>query len=389
MVGHKSSKSEMTSKERLMAALRGKDVDRIPWSPFFTYWWEAQSEARRKRGQALFCKEIGADALLRGPTSAIRSSDIVGLADAPLGAPYNLVDDLPGCKIRRVSKGKDKFVEFETPVGRLNNIISYSESGDTWFVTRHMIRRKEDYKILSYIVERMKIEECYESVNEQVAELGDEGVFVPVVSCFLKTPFQSLVENFVGTQQLAYDMFDFPETVEEALEAMSRRALEGVEKSMGCDAEVFITWEDSSTTLISPDMFEKYVVPDLDAWGAVIHREGKMLLHHACGHVKALLSIMAKEQVDALESVSPPPTGNVEIWEAQKAIGDNMALIGGIEPVNFQSLDDRSFEVYINEILDKVEERHFILANSDSCPPGVSEEKFRSVAGIIRERYRP
>ena len=370
-----------------MAALKGHEVDRIPWSPFFTYWWEAQSEALQKQGQPSFCREIGADALLRGPTSAIRSSDIVGLADAPLGAPYNFIDDLPGCTITRKSRGLDKFVGFDTPIGRLSNTLSYSQNGDTWFVTKHMIREKEDYKILRYIVERMKIEACHQSVNEQIAELGDDGVFVPVVSCFLKTPFQSLVENFVGTEKLVYDLYDFPEEVEETLAVMSRRALEGFRISMGCDAEVFLTWEDSSTTLISPYMFEKYVVPDLDAWGTVVHEAGKMLIHHACGHVKALLPIMAKEGVDALESISPPPTGNVEIWDAQKAIDNRMALIGGIEAVQFQYLSDADFDLYINEILDRVDERYFILANSDSCPPGVSERKFRRVGAIIRERY--
>ncbi len=385
--GTNKSKQSMSSKERIMAALRGQDVDRIPWSPFFTYWWEARSEAIQKRGQHAYCLDIGADALLRGPTSAIRSSDVVGLAEAPLGAPYNFIDDLPGCSLVRRARTGSKSVEIDTPVGRLSNLLTYSESGNTWFVTEHMIKRKEDYKTLAYVVERMKIESCYEAVNEQIRELGEDGVYLPVISCFLKTPFQSLVENFVGTQQLAYDLYDFPDVVEETLAAMSRRALDGVRISLGSDAEVFLTWEDTSTTLMSPDTYQKYVVPDLDAWSDAVHKEGKMLVHHACGHLKALLPIMRKQRVDAIESVSPPPTGNVEIWEAQEGLAGTKALIGGIEPVHFEALSDPGFDIYLNDMLDRLSERGFILANSDSCPPGVTEKKFRRVGEIVRQRY--
>jgi hypothetical protein len=38
---------------------------------------------------------------------------------------------------------------------------------------------------------------------------------------------------------------------------------------------------------------------------------------------------MAKERVGAIESLSSPPTGNVEIWDARQALGPEMGLIGG------------------------------------------------------------
>ena len=42
---------EMTAKERLLNAIRGKETDRTPWSPFLAYWWEAQPEAVTAQGQ--------------------------------------------------------------------------------------------------------------------------------------------------------------------------------------------------------------------------------------------------------------------------------------------------------------------------------------------------
>ena len=70
------SRSEMTSKERLKAALRGDPVDRIPWSPFLVWWWENQNEIVQAMGQPGFLRHLGADALLRGFASICKSSPI-------------------------------------------------------------------------------------------------------------------------------------------------------------------------------------------------------------------------------------------------------------------------------------------------------------------------
>jgi uroporphyrinogen-III decarboxylase len=376
----------MTPKERIVAALRGREVDRVPWCPFFTYWWDAQSEERQKAGQPAFCREIGADALLRGPTTAFTASDLLGLAEVPLGSSYNLKDDLPGCTISRTEDAGHKYVRWETSVGRLEVTLTFSPQGGTWFVTGHPVKKKEDYKTLQWMVERMRLRPHYEEVHAQIDELGGDGLVVPLVSPFLKSPFQSLLEHFVGTEKLCYDLFDFPEVVEQTIAAMGRRAREAVHLSAESRAEAFISWEDSSTTNLSPDMFRRYVAPELDAWGAILHQEGKMLIHHACGHLRDLLPIIAGEQVDAVESVSPPPTGNIEIWDAQALLGDRMGLIGGIEPVKFQAYQGRQFESYVREILQRTAGTHYILANSDSCPPAVSEENFRMVGRLVREQ---
>ena len=77
----------------------------------------------------------------------------------------------------------------------------------------------------------------------------------------MKTSFQSLIEHWVGTEELVYALADYPETVEECLQVMDRKALESVEISVKSPAEAFIFWEDSSTTNISPAYFDKYTAP--------------------------------------------------------------------------------------------------------------------------------
>jgi hypothetical protein len=42
--------------------------------------------------------------------------------------------------------------------------------------------------------------------------------------------------------------------------------------------------------------------------------------------------------------------------------------------------------VYVEELLERMQPAHYVLANSDSCPPGVTVEKFRLVTQIVHER---
>ncbi len=370
--------SEMTSRERLLAALRGRPVDRLPWSPFLAYWWEHQPQALQDRGQIAFFRELGADGLLRGFLSPFTVSDLGGMNGQTTPPP-------PGVEIRRSEQGDDIRVWLETPVGILTMLGRRSSQGNTRFLVEHPVKRREDYKILSYIFERMIITPHYRPVAEQIAEVGEDGLSVPLISPFGKTPFQSLVEHWVGTEQLVFDLMDYPEEVEALLAVMSARAEEAVHISAASSAEAFITWEDSSTTNVSPALFRRYIAPEMKHWAEIVHAEDKLLLHHACGHLKQLLPIMAAEDVDSVESLSPPPTGNIEIWEAQAVLGRDTGLVGGIEPVMFLTLSLAELRAYVQNLLDRMDPHGYILANSDSCPPGVSLEKFRLVTEMVRQ----
>jgi uroporphyrinogen-III decarboxylase len=374
---------KMTPHQRLLAALRGQAVDRLPWSPFLAYWWEHQPRAVQDRGQVWFIREIGADALLRGFTTPFTSSDVHGLEYYE-----SFRNPIPGCKVGREEKRGELRVEYVTPVGTLTVRARNSPIGNTWFVTEHPVKQREDYKILGYIIERMVIAPNYEAIQSEIESVSEDGLSMPLISPFLKTPFQALVEHFVGTEQLVYDLADYPEEVDALLEVMSERAMEAVRIAVESPAEAFITWEDTSTTNISPTLFERYITPEINRWGQIVHAAGKLFVHHACGHVRALLPAMASEAIDAVESLSSPPTGNVEIWEAQQILGPKVGLIGGIEPVHFLTLNLNDFQAYVERLLDRTQPQHYILANSDSCPPGVPVEKFRLVSQIVQSRYR-
>lgn len=356
----------MHSRQRLLGALTGKSIDHTPWSPFLAYYWDCLPREKQERGQFSYLKEMGADPLLRG---LHRVSKCV----------------YKNCEIIEKQVGQEHFRFWETPVGTLVEKGKYSPHGNTVFRTDHAVHTTEDFKILQYIHEHMEIVEDPEEFEKDFAQYGDQTLILPLVTVWGRSAFQSLIERWVGTENLVYALYDEPELVEECLAVMQRRDEDTVRAAVNTSADGFIFWEDSSTTNISPAMFEKYTMPPINRWGEIIHQNGKLLVHHACGHIKDLLPLMATMNIDAIESITPPQTGNVMLQEAVKVLPEHIALIGGLEPVRLLNGTTKDVCNDARQLLHDLKGHRFVLANSDSCPPGVDFEKLKSVAEVVKE----
>ena len=356
----------MKSRQRLLAAIRGEEIDRVPWSPFLAYYWESLPQDVRKMGQFEYMRGMGADPLLRGFHSLARGEYV-------------------NCEITEKRVGREIFRRFETPVGTLQERAVYSPGGDTTFLVDHPVATPEQFKILTYIYEHMRVVRDSAAFDEDFRRYGDDALLLPTIGVNAKTAFQSMVERWVGTVNLVYALSDAPEAVEECLNVMWARDEETVRIAVDSPADGFIFWEDSSTTNISPAYFEAYTKPEVDNWGRLIHSAGKLLVHHACGHLRDLLPLMGRSEIDAIESISPPPTGNVTLQEADAVLPAHIALIGGLEPVRLLNCPLSEVCEDARTLLRDMKDRRYVLANSDSCPPGVEYEKFLAVTKIARE----
>lgn len=356
---------EMSSKERILNTLYGKETDRTPWCPFLAYYWEALPESVRAKGMYQYYLDMGADPLLRGfyPLFKLKRNH---------------------CDILESNSGSKRFVTYHTPVGSVTEEYTYSSSANSWFLTGHPIKEKEDFQILQYLTEHTQVLPDYDSFSEESHKMGDGGLILPTLGLDHKTSFQSLVEHWSGTVDLTYALYDFPETVEECLAVMAEKDLETVRISLDSETDGFIFWEDSSTTNISPDFFRRYTAPIITQWGNLLHQNNKLLIHHACGLIKDIIPFMADTPIDAIESITPPPTGNISLAQASEMLPAHIALIGGIDPTMLAYKQTEEILDYVTELLQDMKNRRFILGNSDSCPPNVPYEVFTSISSLIR-----
>lgn len=355
----------MTCKERLRAALLGKAVDRVPWSPNLAYFWEHQPKELQQKGQLSFMQSIGADPLFRGSHNVCKTI-------------RNNVN------IRTEHVGREFYNIYETPIGTLREGYRYSEEGNTAFIIDHPVKTIQELKVLSYIYEHTTVEPDFEPLHQEIDALGENGLHIPLFHEACKTAFQSLLEKWVGTEVLNYLLFDDPNVVKETLTVMQRVSTISAEIAAQSNAIGFIFWEDTSTTNLSPAQFQTFVLPEINQWGDCFHAADKLLIHHACGYIKDLISMMSESHIDFIESMSPPPTGNIEVWDAKKVLGREIGIIGGIEPtvLLYSSLEE--LEHYVISLIEKMGKERYILANSDSCPPGVDYKKFQLITRCVR-----
>ncbi len=357
---------QMTSKERIVAALHGDQLDYTPFSPFLAYVWGHLPRQIQAAGQLAFHHAIGADPLWRG-------------------APCPVKAVLPSRMECATSVDGDRSVTvITTPVGTLRLVYAKSGSGGTSFLVEHPLKTEEDYKVQMWIEEHTTYDYAPDPVAAHFQGQGSEGLSLGMLIPRGKSAYQYLVEHLAGTEELVYALLDFPDTVRSLWQVMVARDREAVRIALESEYEYFITWEDSSTQNYSPTQYDQFIGSEIGEWCNLLNRAGKRYIQHACGHVAALTGRMRDHGTFAIESLSPPPTGNLTIRAARAMIGSTMGIIGGIEPTQFLNLTEAELGPYVESVIEDAQGGPFVLANSDSCPPGVTMEKFKLVADVAR-----
>lgn len=356
----------MTSKERIIAALHGRQVDHTPFSPFLAYVWEYLPPEIREAGPVAFHHAIGADPLWRG-------------APCPVQAVMP-----PQMECKTTEDGNRSITLTTTPVGAIRSVHAKSDAGNTSFLVEHPLKSEEDYKVQLWIEEHTAYSYTPALVAEHFAGPGREGLSLGMLIPRRKSAYQHLAEHLAGSEELIYALADYPDTVRSLWRVMVAKNLEAVRLALESEYEYFITWEDSSTQNYSPAQYDEFIGSEIGAWCNLLNRAGKRYIQHACGHVAALAGRMRDHGVFAIESLSPPPTGNLAIRAARGMIGAGMGIIGGIEPTHFLNLAESDLGPYVESVIEEAWGGPFVLANADSCPPGVTVSKFKLVADIAR-----
>lgn len=360
------SKMSMTSYERIAAALKGQPVDHLPFCPFLAYVWEHFPKEIQDWGHLEFHHRIGADPLWRGAPCPINAVPPTGLESQTLE-----------------SSGRTT-TRLKTPVGTLQWTHQYSPAGNTNFLVEHPLKTEEDFKIQLWIEEHTRYEYDPAPIEKHFVDTSHEGFSLGMLIPRGKSAFQNLIEHLAGTEELNFALADFPDTVKTLWQTMVAKDLAAARLAVQSPYDYFLTWEDSSTQNYSPSQYDSYIGSEIGQWCRLLADHGKYYVQHACGHVKDLVGRMKNHGVSAVESLSPPPTGNVTIAEARKTLGPNVGIIGGIEPTKFLELSLDQLGPYVESVIADLRGGPFLLANSDSCPPGVTLEKFKLVADIAK-----
>jgi len=133
----------------------------------------------------------------------------------------------------------------------------------------------------------------------------------------------------------------------------------------------------AGSSLLSKTMYRQFVLPSVQKLAQAIKPTSGVSYLHTCGFISDRLETMAKTDIDGMECMDPPPLGNVTLAEAKRRVGKNIFLKGNIDSVNIllQGQDSIVDDTIRDTIISGMSGGGYILSTACSVSPLVKPER--------------
>ncbi len=278
----------MNFREAMEAFWSGECPDRIPYS---IYDWEWRHTASDPRWHALF--DLGMGISWHFPTFERLTPGVEVVEESRRENGHTMV--------RRTLK---------TDFGSI-----YETYVDGW-QRKFLLESPEDYAVMTRIVQQSDVRPAYDQFIRQEAALGPHGVALIDMG---RTPNQTILVDYVGLANFALHLFDFQAEMEalyEALLTRFRRLTDIVAEGPG---HYVCVLENFTADTLGPRRYAQLLLPVYDECFPILRSAGKIVGVHYDGHLASCQDVIARAPIDLIESLTPPPEGDLTLAEARQA----------------------------------------------------------------------
>ena len=391
----------MNNKQRMLAVIKGDPVDKIPYAPRLDLWYQANKRAgtlpASYRNTSLVelvdDLDMGFHAVVSNFRDLRHPQDD---AERALGV-YNLWTMPCRSVLENVKRtvrveGDRTFVEYQTPVGKINTTVLYDENMRKAGITithteEYAFKSAGDYKALGYIFENMQVKENYAGYEEFATQVGDRGLAVGFVS-LAGSPMHLIQRELMPMELFFYEMHDHADELKllaEQIEVYWDRVLEVVSN---CAAEMVLVGANYDASVTYPPFFEQYIGPWLKKYAQSLHAKGKYLLTHTDGENTGLLEHYLSAQIDVADSICPAPMTKLTFKQVRDVFQGKITIMGGIPSVALlkSSMSERAFEEFLDEFFGMIGQGdHLILGISDTTPPAAEFDRLLKIRDRIAD----
>ncbi|OHD82398.1 MAG: hypothetical protein A3J97_08235 [Spirochaetes bacterium RIFOXYC1_FULL_54_7] len=141
-------------------------------------------------------------------------------------------------------------------------------------------------------------------------------------------------------ENLYYLMYDNPAYVDMLLGRINSYYLAATERAFELAGDLidihFIGNDFGGQTgpLLGPELFDRFMKPQLEAHARLAHRFGKRLMMHCCGGFRPLMPSMIAAGIDGLHALQPDCAG-MDPAGLKKDFGNYVVLNGGLDSKAF------------------------------------------------------
>jgi uroporphyrinogen-III decarboxylase len=391
----------MTHKERMLMCIQGINTDKLPFAPRLDLWYRANSMAgtlpdkyrNATIDDIIDDLDVGYHAVIPNYQDLISPDDTI---DRGLGIfnlrtmPFRTILENVNRKITR--KGFRTWVEYQTPVGSVTTCVVYTDDMKragitTTHVEKNAIAKPEDYKVIAHIFENARIEENYSGYQEFADYIGDRGIAVGYVNA-AASPVHLIQRELISFDQFFFDTMERPDFVMEAAQKLERYWNEMLTVCEKSSADVLLLGANYDSTVTFPPFFEEHIMPWLQKYAAMLHKNKKYLLTHTDGENEGLLDLYLKSGFDIADSVCPAPMTSLSFQQMRQAFKDRITIMGGIPSIILlkDSMSDYDFNAYLDNFFENLEgNNNLILGISDTTPPSADFNRILKIKKYASE----
>ena len=242
---------------------------------------------------------------------------------------------------------------------------------NTVWTTEHLLKSAEDLNTFLALPEaELGGEPDVSEILKVEKELGDTGM----VMLDMADPLCCVASLFDMGEYTVVALTE-PELFHRALARFARviqYRTELVAKALPGRLWRIVGPEYASPPYLPPKLFKEYVVRYDTPLVATIQKYGGYARIHSHGRLKAILDAIVETGCVALDPIEPPPQGDVELSYVRERYGDKLVLFGNLEIADIENLPTPVFKEKVNRALHEGilgKGRGFVLQPS-ACPYG-------------------
>ncbi len=356
----------MKRRERLMATLRGENVDRPPLSfyeingldenpadenPFNVYShpsWRPLIDLAREHTDRIVIRHVPYKSAAPDPMEKVSSTESV-------------ISEGRRITTRRINAGG------RTLTGRTRRD---PDVNTTWTV-EHLLKDVDDLRAFLDLPSRAPGSEVVtDPVIRTESALGETGIVM------INTPDPlNLAASLFNMADYTVIAMTEKALFHQLLERLASYLLpktEAVAKALPGRLWRICGPEYASPPYLPPALFREYVCRYVTPMIKSIHEYGGYARIHSHGNLKAILDDIAAMGADGLDPIEPPPQGDVELGYVRERYGKDMVLFGNLEVSDIENLSTDQFAEKVKRALREGTAgagRGFVLMPS-ACPYG-------------------
>jgi hypothetical protein len=221
---------------------------------------------------------------------------------------------------------------------------------DTIWTTEHLVKSVDDLQAYLQLPDEFFAEQIdVARLIEEDRRLGDRGIIMvdtedPI--CAAASLFR--MEDFVVVAMTEQNLFH--RLLEKLTQPLLVRTQRVSEAFPGHLWRVYGA-EYAAEPFLSPQLFREYVVRYTGPMVKAIQKHGGFARIHCHGRLRAILDDIVAMGADAIDPIEPPPQGDVELESVRHKYGEQLVLFGNIELSAIELMELAEFQELVQRSL--------------------------------------